>query len=190
MMPNDPKLVEALFLACLERNLINFRAEHEDDVPRVKAAIKRGVTEKVAMFRPAVNWNPFLCGCLDFTQSLPEEHLIVGYGYRYGRTTEIERVHHVAGEERRVSIPEYVRKEIRRHHFHRSDAEVIVFHNRPRTGHEPEWFYTLKSLLQDLPLASNDDRQQVQRHAFNPVALFRQFLGKAKSFSISVKADL
>jgi hypothetical protein len=139
-----------------------------NDVPRVKAAIKRGVTEKGAVFRPAVNRNPFLCGCLDFTESLPEEHLIVGYGYRYGRTTEVERVQHVAREERRVSIPDYVRKEIRRHHFHRSDAEVIVFHNHPRTGHEPEWFYTLKSLLQDLPIASNDDRQQVQLHAVNP----------------------
>jgi hypothetical protein len=180
MMPNDPKLVEAIILACLERNPVNFRAEHEDDVPRVKATIKRGVTEKGAAFRPAVNRNPFLCGCLDFTVSLPEEHLIVGYGYRYGRTTEIERVHHVAGEERRVSIPDYVRKEIRRHHFHRSDAEVIVFHNHPRTGHEPEWFYTLKSLLQDLPIASNADWQQVQRHAFNSVALFRQFFGQGQ----------
>ena len=82
MMPNDPKLVEAIILACLERNPVNFRAEHEGDVPRVRAAIKRGVTEKGAEFRPAVNRNPFLCGCLDFTESLPEEHLIVGYGYR------------------------------------------------------------------------------------------------------------
>jgi hypothetical protein len=180
MMPNDPKPVEAIILACLERNPVNFGAEHEDDVPRVKAAIKRAVTQKGAVFRPAVNRNPFLFGCLGFTDSLPEEHLIVGYGFRCCRTTEVERVHHVAGEERRVSIPAQVRQEIRRHHFHRSDAEVIVFHNHPRTGNEPEWFYTLKSLLRDLPIASNADRQQVQVHAFNPVALFRQFFGQGQ----------
>ena len=75
-------------------------------------------------------------GCLDFTETLPEEHLIVGYGYRYGKTTKVERLHHVAGEERSVSIPPYLREEIRRHHFQRTDAEVIIFHNHPRPhGH-------------------------------------------------------
>jgi hypothetical protein len=54
MMPNDPKLVEDIILACLEPKSINFRVEHEDDVPRVKTAIRRGVTEKCAAFRPAV----------------------------------------------------------------------------------------------------------------------------------------
>lgn len=151
MFPDDPKLIEAIILACLEKNPITFRAEHEDDVPRVRAAIKRGATAKGATFQNVVKRNSFLCGCLDYTENLPEEHLIVGYGFRYGRTTEIVRLHHVAGQERRVSIPAYVQEEVRRHHFHRSDAEVIIFHNHPRTGHEPEWLYTLKSLLQDSP---------------------------------------
>lgn len=86
----------------------------------------------------------------------------------------------MAGEERRVAAPEYVRAEIRRHHFHRSDAEVIVFHNHPRTGNEPEWFYTLKSLLQDLPIASTGDREELQHHAFSPVGLIRQFFGQGR----------
>jgi hypothetical protein len=159
-----------------EKNPINFRPEHEDDVPRVKAAIKWGGAAKGGALRPAVTRNPFLCGCLAFTESLTEEHLIVDYGYRYGRTTEVVKLHYVAGQERRVSIPAYVHDEIRRHYFtHRSDAEVIVFQNHPRTGQEPEWFDTLKSLLQDLPIASNADRHQVQQHAFNPVGLIRQF---------------
>lgn len=180
MIPSDPKLIEAVILACMEKNPIAFRAEHEDDVPRVRAAIKRGASAKGAAFRPAVNRNPFLCGCLDFTEHAAEEHLIVGYGFRYRQTTEVVKLHYVAGEERRVSIPAYVHDEIRRHHFHRSDAEVIIFHNHPRTGHEPEWFYTLKALLQDLPIASNADRQQVQNHAFNPVGLLRQIFGQGR----------
>ena len=180
MLTREQQLIEAVILACLEKNPITFRAEHEDDVPRVRAAIKRGTHAKGAAFRPPVNRNPFLCGCLDFTENLPEEHLIVGYGYRHGRTTEVVKLHHVVGQERSVSVPAYIREEIRRHHFHRSDAEVIVFHNHPRAGDEPEWFYTLKSLLQDLPVASNDDRKELQHHAFNPVGLFRQFFGQGQ----------
>ena len=176
----DDRLVEAIILACLEKNPIEFRDVDEAEVKRVQGAIKRGGTPSGAKFRHPATRKHFLCGCLDFTESLPEEHLIVGYGYRYGQTTKVERVHHVAGGERHVSIPGYVRDEVRRHHFRRSDAEVLVFHNHPRTGAEPEWFYTLKSLLQDLPIASNDDREVLRQHGFNPVALFRQLFGQGR----------
>jgi len=176
----DPKLIEAVILACLEKNPIDFQKVDETEVKRVRAAVKRATTAKGATFKYTVTRKHFLCGCLDLTDNLPEEHLIVGYGYRHGNTTVIERVHRVAGEQRRVSIPDYIRAEIRRHHFHRSDAEVIVFHNHPRTGNEPEWFYTLKSLVQDLPIASTDDRRTLQHHAFNSVGLLRQFLGQGQ----------
>ena len=180
MMPADPKLIEAIILACLERNPVDFRKVDDAEVKKVQTAIQRATTEKGTGFRYPVTRKHFLCGCLDFTEHLEEEHLIVAYGYRYGNTTDIKRVHHFAGEQRRVAVPEYIRDEIRRHHFHRSDAEVVVFHNHPRTGHEPEWFYTLKSLLQDLPIASNDDRKELQHHAFNAVGLFRQFFGQGQ----------
>ena len=180
MMPADPKLIEAIILACVERNPVDFRKVDDAEVKKVQTAIKQATTKKGRAFRYRVTRKHFLCGCLDFTEHLEEEHLIVGYGYRYGNTTDVERLHHVAGEQRRVAVPDYIRREIRRHHFHRSDAEVIVFHNHPRTGHEPEWFYTLKSLLQDLPIASNDDRRELQHHAFNAVGLFRQFFGQGQ----------
>lgn len=38
--------------------------------------------------------------------------------------------------------------------------------------------YFLKALLQDLPIASSADRNVLQRHAYNAVALLRQFLGQ------------
>lgn len=179
-IPTDPKLIEAIILACLEKNPIDFQKVDETEVKRVRAAVKRATTAKGAAFQYAITRKHFLCGCLDFTESLPEEHLIIGYGYRHGNTTIIERVHHAAGEQRRVSIPDYIRAEIRRHHFHRSDAEVIVFHNHPRTGDEPEWFYTLKSLVQDLPIASNEDRRTLQHHAFNAAGLLRQLFGQGR----------
>jgi hypothetical protein len=179
-MTTDPKIVEAVLLACLEKNPVDFRGIDEQEVRRVAAAIKRATSPKGSSFKYRVTRKHFLCGCLDFTDKVPEEHLIVGYGLHYRNTTDIERVHHVPGEQRLVSIPGYIREDIRRHHFHRSDAEVIVFHNHPRTGSEPEWFYTLKSLLEDLPIAWNDDRRVLQHHALNPVALFRQFFGQGQ----------
>lgn len=179
-MFTDPKLIEAIILTCLEKNPVDFRNIDDSELKRVHAAIKRAATVEGTTFRYPVTRKHFLCGCLDFTDNLAEEHLIVGYGYRYGQTTAIDRVHRMPGEERRVNIPEYIREGIRRHHFRKSDAEVIVFHNHPRTGDEPEWFYTLKSLLQDLPIPSNADRGQLQQHAFNPVGLLRQVFGQGQ----------
>ena len=173
VIPNNHQIIEAVILSCLERNPIDFSKVDDSEVRRVKAAIKRAIDQKGAVFRKPLTRKHFLCGCLEFTDRLQEEHLVVGYGYRYGNTTDVERVHHVGGEDRRVAIPDYVRADIKRHHFHRSDAEVIIFHNHPRTGNEPEWFYTLKALLQDLPIASMDDRRQLQQHALNSSSLIK-----------------
>src|SRR5580693_5999077 len=99
MISADPKLIEAIILACLEKNPVDFRSVDEREAKRVTAAIKRATDPKGAGFKYPVTRKHFLCGCLDFTDRLPEEHLIVGYGYCYRNTTEIERVHHVAGEQ-------------------------------------------------------------------------------------------
>jgi hypothetical protein len=179
-MPIDPKIVEAILLACIEPAPVDFRPADEKYVPRVRTAITRGVTPAGARFREPVSRKPFLLGCLDFTESLAEEHLIVGYGHRYGQTTKVEYLHHLVGEERRVSIPTYVQAEIQRHHARRTDNEVLVFHNHPRNGTEPEWFYTLKSILDDLPLPSADDRQQLQRHTLTPMGVMRHLFGQGR----------
>jgi len=176
----SPKVIEAIILACLERNPVDFRNVDELEVRRVRAAIKRATTVKGAAFRDPVTRNLFLCGCLDVTDQLPEEHLIVGLGTRHGNTTHVMHIYHVVGHARRVAIPDALRAEIRRHRFHRSNAEVVIFHNHPRTGNEPDWFYTLKALLQDLPIASTADREQLRHHAFNAVGLIRQFFDQGR----------
>lgn len=179
-MPIDLSLIEPVILTCVEKNPVDFRNVAESEVKKVQTAIRRATVEQGATFRNPVTRKNFLCGCLGFTDKLPEEHLIVGYGYRNRSTTAIERVHHVVGEEREVAIPDYVRAQISQHHFHQTDAEVIVFHNHPRTGNEPQWLYALKSLVQDLPIASNADRRALQYHAFNPVGILRHVLGQGR----------
>lgn len=173
-------ILETLLLTCVEPSPIQFSGRDEEDCPRVVAAIKRISTPKGARFQRPVNRKPFLLGCLQFTASLPEEHLIVGYGYRHGNTTSIERVHRVAGAERSVHIPAYIRDEIRRHHYSTTDAEVVVFHNHPRIGYERETLYFIKALLDDLPIPSSEDRHVLQQHAFNPVAMLRQLMDQGR----------
>ena len=89
--PAEPKFIEAVILACLEKNPIDFRKVDEAEVKRMIAAIKRATTRRGAVLKHTFTRKHFLCGCLDFTQHLPEEHLIVGYGYRRGNTADIER---------------------------------------------------------------------------------------------------
>jgi hypothetical protein len=101
----DPRLIEGVILACMEKNPVDFRKVDDAEVKRAVAAIKRATAAKGAALQYQMSRKHFLCGCLDFTDRLEEEHLIVGYGYRYRNTTDIERVHHVAGEQRRVVFP-------------------------------------------------------------------------------------
>jgi hypothetical protein len=59
MMPADPKLIEAIILACLERNPIDFRKVDDAEVKKVQTAIKRATTEKGTGFRYPVTGNIF-----------------------------------------------------------------------------------------------------------------------------------
>ena len=180
-MALDLSLIEPIFLACIEGNPIDFRQVDEQQVGRAVAAIRRATNPEGALLRHPITRKNLLCGCRDFTENAPEEHLIVGHGYRHGNTTRIERIFHEIGEQRRVVVPEYLNAEIRRHHSHRSDAEVVVFHNHPRTGDEPPCFHALRSLLEDLPIASNSDRRVLQEHVLSASGILRLVLGQGRT---------
>jgi hypothetical protein len=175
-----PTLLEPILLTCLEGNPIDFRSVDERQVRRARAAIRRVTNSCGVGLRDPINRNDFLCACGDLTEHMLAEHLIVGCGYRHGRTTRIGHVFHEVGQQRSVVVPDYLSAEIRRHNSHRSDAEVVVFHNHPRTGDEPPWFLALKSLLHDLPIASNADRRVLQGHAFNVTGILRLVLGQGR----------
>jgi hypothetical protein len=50
-IPTDPKLIEAVILACSEKNPIDFYGVDEQEAKRVTSAIKRATTSKGAAFR-------------------------------------------------------------------------------------------------------------------------------------------
>lgn len=172
----DPALIEPLLLACIEKDPVNLQRVNNSHVKRAIRAINRATTTKPATVREPIMTKEFLAACHDLTDDAQREHLIVAYGYQYRKGTDLYAFHHVTGAERQVQIPDHVREEIQRHHAHRTDAEVIVFHNHPRTGQEPAWFYTLKALLSDLPIASSADRRVLEAHQFSPLGVIRQFL--------------
>lgn len=76
------EIVESALLGLLEPAPLRFTAQHEADVPRVRGAIRRAVDGKLARLREPVNRNAFLLSCLDYSESEPLEHLLVGYGFR------------------------------------------------------------------------------------------------------------
>jgi hypothetical protein len=40
-------------------------------------------------------------------------------------------------------------------------------------------------MRKDLPIGSNDDRKELEHHAFNPVGPFRQFIGQDQVLFLS-----
>lgn len=160
---------ESALLGSLEPNPIAFTQHHEEDVPRIRAAIGRAGQGKLARFRYPVNRNGFLLGCLDYTERRAEEHLIVGYGFRHGSTTKVESLHHVLGHPDAVAIPPSVAHSLLSHSKIHLSNEVILFHNHP--------INPVTLLLDILPLASRTDRLTLESRALTLEQLVRRISG-------------
>lgn len=163
---------ESMLLSCLEPDPVEFKRGHERDVPRVRAAIHRAGSEASARFRPPVNRNSFLLGCLDYTELRAKEHLIVGYGFRYGSTTKVETVHHVVGDRGSVAIPTAIGHMMWDYYRREEVNEVILFHNHPTTP--------LALLVDNLPLASPADRLTLERRSFDSQQVLRSMIGAGR----------
>ncbi len=87
---------------------IDFREADEVGVRPVRSPCQATAGEPVRL-RHELNRNAFLCGCLDFTENEPIEHLIAGFGRHHGRTTRIEAVAHRLGSADQVDIGPDVR---------------------------------------------------------------------------------
>src|SRR3981081_2634779 len=95
------EIAESAILGCLEPNPISSCYEHE--LRSVHAVISGTGSGILARFPTPVNRNAFLCGCGDYTEDLPEEHLLVGYGFRHGSTTKVTSLYHVVGNANSVN---------------------------------------------------------------------------------------
>jgi hypothetical protein len=174
------EIVESAILSAFEPNPVQFRQEHEYEVARVQAALRRASDGKLVRFRWPVNRSSFLVGALDYTE-MRDEHLIVAYGFRHGSTTKVESLHHVIGGPHSVAIPASVAHALWDHYGEEETNEVILFHNHPQT---------LISQLLDWPLPSIADRLTLEARALQPAQLWRRLLGQGRVLFFLQEAGL
>lgn len=161
------EIAESALLGSLEPSPISVCSEHE--LPRVRNAILRAHRDGFARFRDVVNRNSFLLGCRDYTVDSGKEHLLVGYGFRYGSTTRVHSLHHVTGSSSSVCLPADVGHAMWAHYRRHHGNELLVFHNHPCNP--------LNLLLDNLPLPSRTDRRFLEARALQPEQIVRRLLG-------------
>lgn len=105
---------------------------------------------------------------MDFTQDAGIEHLIIGFGARYGSTTKISVLMHAVGNAHSVAPTTAMQQEVKDHLQRNFKGEVIIFHNHPRN-----W---LNETFDNAPIASGQDRTVMLRQSLAPEMLFRFLL--------------
>ena len=161
------EVAESVVLGLLEPAPLRFTAQHERDLPRVRAALRRARDGKLARTQP-VNRNSFLLGCLDCTEHGPIEHLIVSYGLRHGTTTKIDGLQHMVGQAGSVGLPAGVAHAMWDHFGKRHDSEMPVFYNH--------LYNPINLLIDNLPLASRADRLFIEARTMSPAQIVRWLL--------------
>jgi hypothetical protein len=161
------EIAESAILGCLEPCPIS--SCYADELPRVRQAIARARDGRLARFRRQVNRNAFLLGCLDYAEGRPEEHLVIGYGFRHGSTTKVEGLHHVIGDAGFVGLPAAVAHSMCDYYQQHEDNELLIFHNHP--------YSPLNFVLNNFPLPSRQDRLVLEARALNAHQLARRVLG-------------
>jgi hypothetical protein len=164
------EITESAVLGCLEPKPIS--SCYGDELPRARKAILRARDGKLARFRYQVNRNAFLIACRDYADEKPEEHLIIGYGFRHGSTTKVESLHHVIGATGSVGMPDAVAHAMWDFYGQHESNELLIFHNHP--------YNPLNLLFDNLPLTSRTDRLFLEARALNPPELTRRILGQGR----------
>lgn len=164
------EVTESAVLSCIEPKPIS--SCNVAELPRARKAILRARDGKLARFRYHVNRNAFLKACLDYTDEKPEEHLIVGYGFRHSSTTKVESLHHVIGATGSVHLPNAIAHAMWDFYGRHESNELLVFHNHP--------YNPLNFLFDNLPLASRKDRLFLEVRALHPQHRVRSLLGEGR----------
>jgi hypothetical protein len=162
------EVVGSALSSIFDPNPIAFRPPDEAGVRPVRAACRKPTGDCHKFGRP-LNRNAFLCGCLDFTEREPIEHLIVGLGHKRASTSKIGSLIHAIGTEDSVSIPQFLGEAIREHLVTGFKAEVLIFHNHPPN--------LLNAIFDNSPLPSAPDRRVLVSHLVQPLTAVKALLG-------------
>jgi hypothetical protein len=168
--PKGLELAESTILSRFEPCALS--SCYDDELRRVRRALRGGLNGELVRLRRFVNRNAFLIACGDYTDSESQEHLIVGYGRRHGSTTRVASFHHVLGNTDSVRLPAHVAHTM--HEYFRADVahELLVFHNHP--------YNPLNLLLDNDPLASRADRSVMQERSLTLEQMLRALRGQGR----------
>ncbi|MBX3403841.1 MAG: hypothetical protein KF699_10565 [Phycisphaeraceae bacterium] len=144
------EVVGSILSKALDPNPVTFKRADEAGLGPVRTGCQKPAGS-LHTFRRELNRNAFLCGCHDFTDEAPVEHLIVGFGFQHGSTTVVESMAHAIGTEGAVSIPDHVAAAIRQYVQKEHANEVLLFHNHPRNP--------INIVFDNTPLPSGTDRR-------------------------------
>lgn len=165
------ELMETGLSSLFDPNPVYFKSEHEKGVLPLRKLLDTpsSQTQIQKLPRKMVR-NTFLCGCLDYTEDEPVEHLIIGYGVKRGKGTDIHSVQHVVGKKSSVEMPQSVIDDITTRSVQKLHSEIIIFHNHP--------YNWLNSIFDNIPLASTTDRMTLLRQKYlDPFQFMRNLVG-------------
>lgn len=165
------QIIDQLVSSLFDPNPIYFYQQHEKGVmPIRKAVTNNSPNHLITLKRPLIR-NAFLCGCLDFTEKETVEYLIIGYGEKKGRGTDILQAEYAVGNESSVRVSEDAKNRISQYVQQASRNEIIIFHNHP-----PNWINTA---FDNIPLASSVDRNTLLRNKYlEPLILLKTIFSK------------
>lgn len=169
-----PKILDIIgtsISSLFDPNPVCFKKQHENGVKPLKKAIADNYPNQLITLKKPLIRNAFLCGCLDFTEDLPVEYLIIGYGKKRGRGTDVLQVEYAIGNKHSVKVVLETKNRINQHVSQTSENEVIIFHNHPKN-----W---VNILLDNTPIASSPDRDTLLRNKYSePLILLKTLFDK------------
>lgn len=147
---NIPKIldiIDASISSLFDPNPVHFKKQHEKGVEPIRKELKdNSINQLITLKKPLIR-NAFLCGCLDFTEDLSMEYLIIGYGKKRGCGTDVSQVEYTIGNKGSVPFVSETKNRINQYVLESAINEVIIFHNHPKN-----W---VNILLDNIPLASS-----------------------------------
>lgn len=154
-------------MSVLDPNPINFKRSDQGGVAPVKRMCL-DAPHLVHSLKSPLNRNPFLFGCLRYTENDTREHLIIGFGDKFGSTTKVDGIAHVVGEPGHVTIPNLLAKDIRARVEKSHSSEILLFHNHPTN--------LINVAFDNKPLASKTDRETLIQFYLNPLVAIKALL--------------
>jgi len=159
------EMIESKISLRFDTNSIPFKAIHKKEGKYFSKELLKGKIGLIKLHKIILR-NSFLYGCLFFTNDKKNEHLIIGYGDRYGGGVDIQYYYHIVGSEDSINLSneEIVLGQIG---SILPKKQLIVFHNHPMNNY---------TKFVRTPIPSRMDRETLlhQKYLF-PFQIIRKF---------------